>query len=306
MTWLLLLSLLAAGSLAGCIDEPRPFRPALKPLPAQLAGVERDHPIIVVTPVEGLAPPLDRELSDAMYQALAKRSLPVATDAKSGGDVVYMVGAHFTPASAAGALRRPAALVWEVRDANGELVSRYAQKLALEANPASSETRAALVAAIAREPADMVVKGIEGDAPLPGEEAAASGSAAASAGAGRSLVVDDIKGAPAQNGDTALRQTIVYALKAAGIKVLERKAADSLVLSGAVETARLDNAFEHVKVTWSLRRADGGLVGEVSQENNVPTRLLTEVWGEIASAVAQNAAGGIAALIDQAMAAKTP
>ena len=306
MTRLLLLSLLLASTLAGCIDEPRPFRPASKPLPMQIAGVEESHAVIVVTPVEGLEAGLGRRLSEAMYDALAKRSLPVATDAKSGGHVIYMVGAHYTPQSAEGSVRRPAAVVWEVRDGEGELVSRHAQSLPLGADPASPEVTAKLIAEIPREPADMVVKGIEGDAPLPDSRPSALAAARASPGLGRALAVDSIKGAPAESGDTALRQTIEYALKAAGIRVLPQKAADSLVLDGEVTTQHLDDAFEHVKVTWSLKRADGSLVGQVSQENDVPRRLLKNVWGEIASAVAQNAAPGIAALVDEAAAVKSP
>jgi hypothetical protein len=291
---------LAASALAGCIDEPRPFRPALKPLPAELATPEPERSIIVVTVVEGVTAPLDRELSDAMVKALEARSLPVMTDAMAGGHVIYHVGAHFAPASSDGHGPHPAAVIWEVWDESGELVSRHAQPLPLGASLASAGTKAKLIADIAREPADMVVKGIEGDAPLPVEPSAASAAGAAKPGSTHSLAVDSIKGSPAEDGDAALRQTIEYALKTAGVRVVESKAADSLLLDGAVMTSRLDEAFQHVKVTWSVKRADGTLIGEVSQENNVPTRLLTRVWGEIASTVAQNAAQGIAALIEEA------
>ena len=298
--WLLVLSLLAASAVAGCIDEPRPFRPALKPLPAELATPDPERSVIVVTPVEGLAAPFDRELSDAMFKALEARSLPVMKEAKAGGHVIYKVGARFVPASTDGHGPHPAAVVWEVRDEGGELVSRHAQPLPLGASLASAGVKAKLIADIAHEPADMVVKGIEGDAPPPLEASAASAAPAAKAGSGRSLAVDSIKGSPAEDGDAALRQTIEYALKTAGVRVVERKAADSLLLEGAVLTSRLDEAYQHVKVTWSVKRPDGTLIGEVSQENNVPTRLLTRVWGEIASTVAQNAAQGIAALVDEA------
>ena len=304
--WLLVLASLAASALAGCIDEPRPFRPALKPLPAELATPDPERSIIVVTVVEGVAAPLDRELSDAMVKALEARSLPVMTDRMAGGHVIYHVGARFAPASSDGHGPHPAAVIWEVWDESGELVSRHAQELALGANLAAAATKAKLIADVAREPADMVVKGIEGDAPLPVDVPAAPAAAVAKAGSGRSLAVDSITGSPAEDGDAALRQTIAYALKTAGVRVVERKAADSLLLEGAVLTSRLDEALQHVKVTWRVKLPDGTLIGEVSQENNVPTRLLTRVWGEIASTVAQNAAPGIAALVDEVARDKVP
>ena len=109
-----------------------------------------------------------------------------------------------------------------------------------------------------------------------------------------------IKGSPASDGDTALRQTIEYALKVAGVEVVQQKARDSLLLDGMVAVSRVNEGTQHVKVTWSVKRPDGTVVGEVSQENNVPTRLLERVWGEIASSVSQNAAQGIAALVEEA------
>ncbi|MFI5023218.1 MAG: hypothetical protein ACHQRJ_16430 [Alphaproteobacteria bacterium] len=299
-TWpvqaLILVSLFAATALGGCIDEPRPFRPAAKPLPSELAAPEGERFVIVVTPVAGVAAPLGRELADAMAKALEKRSLPVAIGEKGPARVLYTVSARLSTPSPAST-----AVSWEVRNESGELLSRYPQPLPLGADLASPETKAKLIADIAREPADMVVKGIEGDAPLPLDQPAASAAERAlSAASGRSLAVDSIKGSPASDGDTALRQTIEYALKVAGIKVVQQKARDSLLLDGMVAVSRVNEGTQHVKVTWSVKRPDGTVVGEVSQENNVPTRLLERVWGEIASSVSQNAAQGIAALVEEA------
>ena len=112
-TWpvqaLILVSLFAATALGGCIDEPRPFRPAAKPLPSELAAPERERFVIVVTPVAGVAAPLGRELADAMAKALEKRSLPVAIGEKGPARVLYTVSARLetpSPASAARARGR--------------------------------------------------------------------------------------------------------------------------------------------------------------------------------------------------------
>ena len=304
-TWpvqaLILLALFAATALGGCIDEPRPFRPAAKPLPSELAAPERERFVIVVTPVAGVAAPLGRELADAMATALEKRSLPVAVGEKGQDRVLYTVSARLEAPSPASAAKGPAAVRWEVRDEGGELLSRYAQLLPLGADLTSPAAKAKLMANVAREPADMMVKGIEGDAPLPLDLPAASAAERAQKSAsGRGLAVESITGSPASDGDTALRQTIEYALKVAGVEVVQQKARDSLLLDGTVAISRVNEGTQHVKVTWSVKRPDGTVVGEVSQENNVPTRLLERVWGEIASSVSQNAAQGIAALVDEA------
>ncbi|MGO8868249.1 MAG: hypothetical protein ACLQME_17290 [Alphaproteobacteria bacterium] len=304
-TWpvqaLILLALFAATALGGCIDEPRPFRPAAKPLPSELAASERERFVIVVTPVAGVAAPLDRELADAMMTALEKRSLPVAVGGKGPARVLYTVSARLEAPAPASAAKGPATVRWEVRDESGELLSRYTQLLPPGADLTSAATKAELIADIAREPADMMVKGIEGDAPLPLDRPAASAAERARKPApGHGLAVDSITGSPATDGDTALRQTIEYALKVAGVEVVQQKARDSLLLDGTVAISRVNEGTQHVKVTWSVKRPDGTVVGEVSQENNVPTRLLERVWGEIASSVSQNAAQGIAALVDEA------
>ena len=62
---------------------------------------------------------------------------------------------------------------------------------------------------------------------------------------------------------------------------------------------------QHVKVSWALQRADGSEIGEVSQENAVPAGSLDGPWGDIAFAVANAAAPGVAELIQRAKAVGT-
>jgi len=313
----LVVCLLAAGALAGCIDEPRPFRPAEKPLPAALVAAEETRPVITVETVAGIDAPLGRVLADAMASALARRSLPAShrdappaaakrtpawrspavSHGKTSPDrVLYRVSAHFERLAP-----DATAIAWEVRDGKGVPLARYLQRLPLGASIRTQSVRNALLAGVAGEPAEMMVKGIAGDAALPpGTAAAGATPSSANVAHGRGLALGAIKGAPAKDGDVALRQTIAYALKTAGVRVVVPRTAESLLLDGTVATSAVTQGTEHVKVTWSVRRPDGTLVGEVSQENNVPTRLLERVWGEIASAVAESAAPGIAELVAEA------
>ena len=97
-----------------------------------------------------------------------------------------------------------------------------------------------------------------------------------------------------------MRQAVEYALRQAQLQVVPERTANSIVVAGNVELAELQKGTQHVKVTWTVARPDGEQLGQVSQENDVPSRILSLAWGEIASAVAENAAGGIAALVRRA------
>lgn len=292
---------LAGGALAGCVDAVHPFQPEMKPLPPEFAEARAAPSVIVVTPVKGLPDPLSHELAKAMAEALEKRSLPVDVGEDTESRALYSVSGRFEAQKLGNGANGPGVIAWEVRDERGQLVGRHPQLVPPGGDPASPVMRTKLVAETAGEPAAMMAKGIEGDLPVPLEPAAgAAARTAAPSARSHSLVVASIEGAPANGGATTLRQAIEYALKVAKVKVVERETADSLLLDGTVATSDVKGGTKHVKVTWSIMRQDGTVLGEVSQENNVPTHLLERVWGEIASAVAQNAAGGIAALVDEA------
>lgn len=293
---------LGAALLAGCVETQHPFQPDSKPLPYQLSAREAPQKVIAVAPVKGVPESLGRALAEGMAAALLKRSLPAVVESgDDDGRALYAIGGR--PAQQASKLGEVRAIVWEVREEHGRLVGRYVQPLPPGSDVSAPEIRAKLLAELADEPAATMVKGIEGDAPVPIESAAArTGSAPPPTppGTGRSVVVTKVEGAPGKRGDLTLRQAIEYALRQAQLQVVPERTANSVVVAGNVEFAELQSGTQHVKVTWTVARPDGEQLGQVSQENNVPSRVLSLAWGEIASAVAENAAGGIAALIQRA------
>ncbi|HLI13057.1 MAG TPA: hypothetical protein VKY65_15805 [Alphaproteobacteria bacterium] len=289
--------LLAAlgAALAGCDDIQHPFQPETKPLPAVLAPRERAPTVITVAPVAGVSDAFGRELAAAMVAALRKKEVPAMLDAPADDEVAYSIRGELLPH---GAGAGGAAIRWEVRDERGQLVGRKLQPVSPGSDPLSPLARARLLAGLETGPAEEMIKGIEGDATLPREtpEAAPSPPAAT----GPDVVVAKIEGAPIQDGDIVLRQAIEYALTANRIKVATEPHPDSLRLVASVQQSQLQGGLKHVKVTWRVEQPGGKEVGEVSQENNVPAQLLTSAWGEIANAVARNAAEGIAALVQRA------
>lgn len=290
----------AGLGLSGCDDTMHPFQPEANPLPRQLAAYRTEPSIIAVSPIVGLAEPMSHDLAKAMTAALEKRSLPAVIENELDGQALYSVSGRFVTRSPSPG--NPPVITWEVRNEEGALVGRHSQILPPGSDPLSPAARTKLLADIDGEAVRMMVKGIEGDAPIPVEDNAAAIQASAKAPPSHSLVVTKIEGTPVKSGDVALRQAIEYALKVAKVNVVSDRAAGSLVLTAKIQLVPIDKAKEmqRVTVTWSVAQADGRELGQVSQENNVPTRLLERAWSEIATAVAQAAAGGIATLMAEA------
>jgi len=290
-------------TLAGCDDTVHVFQPEQKPLPQVVAAHRTDPGVITVSPVHGLPDPVSHQLADAMAEALGKDSLPVVVGGGDGARVLYSVSGWFqreAPGDAAGSNVGNAGspmLTWEVRDGEGQLVGRQSQILARETDPFEPDARAKLLAAVEGEPARTMAKGIEGDAPIPKGDP--SVLAVHNPGS-RSLVITTIRGSPGKSGDAQLRQAIEYALKVANVRLDSERRPGSLSLTGTVNVEDVSGGIQHIKVTWLVLKPDGKELGQVSQENNVPSRILERVWGEITAAVAQNAAGGIAAIVGEA------
>ena len=293
---------IGAALVAGCAETQHPFQPDSKPLPYVLSAHEAQPKIIAVAPVKGVPEPLGHALAEGMADALLKRSLPAVVDGgEDDGRALYTIGGRLT--RQASRLGEVPAIVWEVREEHGRLVGRHVQALPPGSDAAAPNIRAKLLAELAGEPAATRGKGLEGDAPVPAERApvqARGAPAAPAPGKGRTVVVTKVEGAPGERGDLTLRQAIEYALRQARLQVVSERTANSVAVAGNVELAELQKGTQHIKVTWIVARPDGEQLGQVSQENNVSSRILNLAWGEIASAVAENAAGGIAALVQRA------
>ena len=117
------------------------------------------------------------------------------------------------------------------------------------------------------------------------------------------LAVRAVTGAPG-DGARALPRAMDFALRRVHVAIAEKaEDRESYVLTGRVELSPPASGRQQVRVSWALRRADGSEIGEISQENAVPAGSLDGPWGDIAFAVANAAAPGVAQLIRQAKAA---
>jgi hypothetical protein len=150
--------LLAMAMLAGCIIEtPHPFQPA-KPLPNEVPRAENAPSIVAVRPVAGMGEPLASDFASAMAMALQIKSLPAVV--ASDDQAIYTVGARLGRNEAG-----EPAILWNLEDEQGRVIARAAQQLPASGEPALPANRAAIIAAIAEDPATVISEGIEGDAP---------------------------------------------------------------------------------------------------------------------------------------------
>ncbi|HZB91319.1 MAG TPA: hypothetical protein VE397_07755, partial [Stellaceae bacterium] len=117
------------------------------------------------------------------------------------------------------------------------------------------------------------------------------------------LAMGPVTGAPGDGGST-LSRAMSYALNRAHVALAETETAKkSFILVGKVELSPPEGGQQQVKVSWILKRPDGGEIGHIDQQNRVPAGSLDGPWGEVAFAVANAAAPGVAALIEKAKAA---
>jgi hypothetical protein len=113
------------------------------------------------------------------------------------------------------------------------------------------------------------------------------------------LLIRGVEGAPG-DGAEALGKAITVLLRRQDVAIVTdpQRAAD-LVLAADVTVAPTTAGKQHVKIVWHVRRKDGGEIGTVAQENDVPAGLLDGAWGDVAYTVAAAAQDGIMALVSR-------
>ena len=111
------------------------------------------------------------------------------------------------------------------------------------------------------------------------------------------LLISGIDGAPGTAQDS-LPRAITEVLRRQDIAIVtDPEAKADLVLRAAAVVAKPKAGKQNVKIVWYVRRKDGGEIGTVDQENDVPAGLLDGPWGDVAYMVAVSAQDGIVQLV---------
>jgi hypothetical protein len=274
-----LAAFLALLLLSACQPVPHPFDQD-RPAPSSGVLTPPDSAGVVVEPIAGAPEPTAHDLAAAMAAALQEDDVPASTSGGNRGS--YRLSGKATTKDVGGG-NLLINIAWEMRDASGLPASR--QDSALTLPDAVWRQGGQGIAELAHQSAPFLARMVESTAPAP------------RADIDPLIAVRAITGAPG-DGDQSLSQAMADALRRAKLTLVQKpEDKPRFVVEGSVEIAAPADGKQRITISWSLRRAEGGQIGQVKQENAVAAGSLDGAWGLTAYDVANAAAPGIAALI---------
>jgi hypothetical protein len=101
-----------------------------------------------------------------------------------------------------------------------------------------------------------------------------------------------VTGAPG-DGNIALTKQMRSVLTTLGPVVQDTLPGADFIVRGTVAMVPIPGAQQRVEIQWSVATPSGDERGRVVQLNDVPAGSLNGYWGDVATAVAQEAAGGV-------------
>jgi hypothetical protein len=101
-----------------------------------------------------------------------------------------------------------------------------------------------------------------------------------------------VTGAPG-DGNVALTRQMRTMLSQVGPVVQDTATGVDFIVRGTVKLVAIAGDQQRVEIQWSVATPSGDERGRVVQLNNVPAGSLNGYWGDVATAVAQEAAGGV-------------
>lgn len=276
---------LALAALAACGDLPQPFRGNPGGLAGRLA-VPPPYRLAVPPPEAAMLTANEAEaFAKAIAAALLKREVPTVADA-------------------------PLPLDWrlavDMRLEGDRVVPRYAlfdpdgapQGVAEGSSiPARDWARpsAALFADVAsdaaRRAADLLLR-------AEATRKSTAPSALSAAGPPRVFLLP-VRGAPG-DGNESLTARMRDSLGDYGILAQDVADGAGFAADGRVNLVPTRPRMQRVEILWIISRRDGQELGRVLQMNEIPAGLLDRHWGDIAFAVAAEAAGGVQRVIENA------
>jgi hypothetical protein len=273
--------LAAALAAAACQPLPHPFA-ADAPRPGSPILTLRDSASVTIAPVQGTPRATAEKLGAAMASALQQLEIPASDKAASIGSYELVGKIATTPASAG---KTALVAVWDLHEPSGLSLGERTERL--EAPMRDWEEGAQdVVTRLAAASAARLAAMLQDDAP-----------AEAETGGKTRLLISGVDGAPG-DGTDSLPRAITEVLRRQDIAVVtDPEAKADLVLRATVVVAKPKAGKQNVKIVWYVRRKDGGEIGTVGQENDVPAGLLDGPWGDVAYMVAVSAQDGIVQLV---------
>jgi len=271
----------AALAAAACQPLPHPFA-ADAPRPGSPILTLRDSASVTIAPVQGTPRATAEKLGAAVASALQQLEIPASDKAASIGSYELVGKIAATPASAG---KTVLVAVWDLREPSGLSLGERTERLEApmrdwEEGAQDAVTRLAAASAV------RLAAMLQDEAPTEAET-----------GGQTRLLISGVEGAPG-DGTDSLPRAITEVLRRQDIAIVtDPEAKADLVLRATVVVAKPKAGKQNVKIVWYVRRKDGGEIGTVGQENDIPAGLLDGPWGDVAYMVAVSAQDGIMQLV---------
>jgi hypothetical protein len=273
----------AMALLVACQPLPHPFADDVPRKGSAILAL-RDSASVTIAPIKGAPRATAEKLGPAIAAALQAKEI-AASDRTASLGSYELIGMIKEMAPAGGKVALVAA--WELRDPSGQRLGERAEQLDA---PAADweEGKGETVAQLAAASAEQLVALLQDAAPTEAE-----------IGGRTRLRVGSVEGAPG-DGSEALARAITELLKKQDLAIITDPHAEAdLILTAEVAVARPKAGKQNVKIVWHLRLKDGGEIGTVGQENDVPAGLLDGPWGDVAYMVGVSAQEGIMQLVSR-------
>jgi hypothetical protein len=101
-----------------------------------------------------------------------------------------------------------------------------------------------------------------------------------------------VSGAPG-DGDTALARGMRLRLPETGDQLVDHAQGADFILRGTVRMTDEPGGQQQVEIHWLVSDTAGQLAGDVAQGHDVAKGTLDHLWGDVAGAVTDEAAGGV-------------
>ena len=267
--------------LAACQPLPHPFADDAPRRGSPMLTL-RDSASVTIAPIDGAPQATAEKLAPAMASALQQREIAASDKTASIGSYELVGRIEEMPPSGD---KVALVAIWELRDSAGKSLGERTERLEAPAQDWEQGSEEA-VTRLAAASADGLAALLLDDAP-----------AEAEAGGRTRLLISGVEGAPGDGGES-LPRAITEILKRQDVAIVtDPQAKADLVLDADVVVANPKAGKQNVKIVWRVRRRDGGEIGTVGQENDVPAGLLDGPWGDVAYMVAVSAQDGIMQLV---------
>lgn len=270
---------------AACGSLPMPFERT--PTGGPPAALVRPPPARIVVPPStsaGLAQEPARAFAGELAKALQAIEIPATSAGVRNPQYSLLVAGE----AEAGQMR----LTYSLAGADGRLIASAGGPRAVPAGAWATASEATL-AATAKEAAPAIARMLASV-----DAARRESTTGALAARLPSAAVAPISGAPG-DGARALDRSIRAALEREGVVIVEGAATAEFRVTGQVALAPAPRNQQRVEITWIVARADGLELGRVAQLNEVPRGSLDGLWGDVAPIVAEQAAAGVAEVINR-------